>query len=100
MKKIHKRSVNLREPPHDFFSRAGCLLAHIKITPISIPVFFASSLPSQTFVTRRPLFFRARVQVRLDNRVLKVVENRVVSALSKELLIETLQVSPGGLSKI
>lgn len=32
-------------------------------------------------------------QVRLDNRVLKVVENRVVSALSKELLIETLQVS-------
>lgn len=36
---------------------------------------------------------RALVQVRLDNRVLKVVENRVVSALSKELLIETLQVS-------
>lgn len=32
------------------------------------------------------------VQVRLDNRVLKVVENRVVSSVSKELLIETLQV--------
>ncbi|CAM9932464.1 unnamed protein product, partial [Discosporangium mesarthrocarpum] len=30
-------------------------------------------------------------EVRLDPRVLKVVENRVVSALSKELLIETLQ---------
>ena len=33
-----------------------------------------------------------RAQIRLDHRVLKVVENRVVSALSKELLIETLQV--------
>jgi len=36
-------------------------------------------------------------QVRLDHRVLKVVENRVVSALSKELLIETLQVSHMGI---
>ncbi|CAM9772462.1 unnamed protein product, partial [Choristocarpus tenellus] len=30
-------------------------------------------------------------EVQLDPRVLKVVENRVVSSLSKELLIETLQ---------
>jgi hypothetical protein len=31
-------------------------------------------------------------ELRLDPRVLKVVENRVVTNLSKELLIETLQV--------
>lgn len=51
-------------------------------------------LSTQNFWTASFLSSVSAVQVRLDNRVLKVVENRVVSALSKELLIETLQVSP------
>ncbi|CAN0092442.1 unnamed protein product [Laminaria digitata] len=53
------------------------------------PTFTYGSIFTGFAVDRVPM--QKADEVRLDNRVLKVVENRVVSALSKELLIETLQ---------
>ncbi|CBN76005.1 expressed unknown protein [Ectocarpus siliculosus] len=53
------------------------------------PTFTYSSIFTGFAVDRVPM--QKADEIRLDNRVLKVVENRVVSALSKELLIETLQ---------
>ncbi|CAM9144684.1 unnamed protein product [Ascophyllum nodosum] len=53
------------------------------------PTFTYGSIFTGFAVDRVPL--HKADEIRLDNRVLKVVENRVVSALSKELLIETLQ---------
>lgn len=53
------------------------------------PTFTYGSIFTGFAVDRVPL--HKADEVRLDHRVLKVVENRVVSALSKELLIETLQ---------
>ncbi|CAM9363944.1 unnamed protein product [Scytosiphon promiscuus] len=53
------------------------------------PTFTYGSIFTGFAVDRVPM--HKADEVRLDNRVLKVVENRVVSALSKELLIETLQ---------
>lgn len=87
------------------FFLAGCLPAcpyqKSKSRGRKHSVIFASSQPKLLCFSAwplSPLCFRTLVQVRLDNRVLKVVENRVVSALSKELLIETLQVRvPAGL---
>ncbi|CAB1098507.1 unnamed protein product [Ectocarpus sp. CCAP 1310/34] len=53
------------------------------------PTFTYSSIFTGFAVDRVPM--QKAHEIRLDNRVLKVVENRVVSSLSKELLIETLQ---------